>query len=143
MGNERRSRFYMREAGKICTSCNAILPEPISPGAKLCPRCVPKERCLMCFELKGEMWHVRFRTVAWARELPRVLHFRDSSKIRDLYMRFGASHLSEDVCAFDYAVRQGKGIVDVDLGTDQLQVLKQADASLLRKGPHRAGEFSS
>ena len=79
----------------------------------------------MCFELVAGMWHVHFRTVAWARELPRVLHFRDSSKIRDLYMRFGASHLSEDVCAFDYAIRRGKGICDLDLGTEQLRVLQK------------------
>lgn len=94
----------MREAGKICTSCNAILARTYLPGAKLCPRCRPKERIPMCFEFTAGMWHVRFRTVAWARDLPRVLHFRDSSKIRDLYMRFGSSHLLEDVAAFEYAV---------------------------------------
>ncbi len=100
------------------------------PGDETLPPLHPRERVLMCFESVAGMWHVRFRTVAWARELPRVLHFRHSSKIRDLYMRFGASHLSEDVCAFDYAVRQGKGIVDLDLGTEQLAVLKGRNPTL-------------
>ncbi len=79
----------------------------------------------MCFEYIAGMWHVRFRAVAWARELPRVLHFRDSSKIRDLYLRFGASHLLEDVAAFDYAVQHGRGICDLDLGTEQLMILQR------------------
>ena len=55
---------------------------------------------------------------------PRRFTFADSYKVRDLYLRFGKSHLSEDLAAFDYAVTQGRGIVDLMLGPEQIAVLQ-------------------
>ena len=42
--------------------------------------------------------------------------------MRDLFLRFGKSHLSEDLAAFDYAITQRNGIVDLMLGPAEVAV---------------------
>lgn len=88
----------------------------------------------MCFERAGNHWHVFFRTAPVPYIFPRRFVFADSCKIRDLFLRYGASKLSEDMAAFDYAVGRGKGIVDLFLGDEQFAVLKAERAQ-----PGRAG----
>lgn len=70
-------------------------------------------------------WEVMFKKPPMPKPLPRVLHFSDPEKIRDLYRRFGADRLPEDVQAFEFALRQGHGIVVLHLGDEQFRVLKQ------------------
>lgn len=90
-----------------------------------------RRKVLMCFErAKGRSyWEVWFRSPPLPGILPRRLTFTDSYKIRDLFLRYGASKLSEDIAAFDYAVGQGKGIVDLMLGPDQIAVLEAKKSS--------------
>lgn len=75
-----------------------------------------------------------FRTAPAQYIFPRRFVFADSYKIRDLFLRYGASKLSEDMAAFDYAIGQGKGIVDLLLGDEQVAVLEAKKAQPGRVG---------
>ena len=70
-----------------------------------------------------------FRTAPAPYIFPRRFVFADSYKIRDLFLRYGASKLSEDMAAFDYAIGQGKGIVDLLLGDEQVRAFWKRPAS--------------
>ena len=67
--------------------------------------------------------------------------FADSYKVRDLYLRFGKSHLSGDLAAFDYAITQRNGSVDLMLGPEEIAVLQMRKAPPGRDHTLRAGQL--
>ena len=95
-----------------------------------------RKKVLMCFEqTRGgrDYWQVWFRCVTNG-IYPRRFNFAHHLKIRDLYLRFGTSKLVEDHLAFATAVMNGKGIVDLLLGPEQIAVLENKRAPPGRVG---------
>jgi hypothetical protein len=68
-------------------------------------------------------WRVTFRPRGDTIALPRVLHFGTEDKLRDLFQRFGATRMAEDVAALEFAIRTGRGNVELMLGEEQLRKL--------------------
>ena|SRR6185437_16097936 len=85
---------------------------------------------LMAFDRRGPGWRITFRDQPSNNRLPRVITFTDPDKIRDLYRRFGARRLSEDVAAFEFGLLHGRGLVELRLGGEQYATLKE-------QKPHR------
>jgi hypothetical protein len=52
-----------------------------------------------------------------------VLHFGTDDKLRDLFQRFGTRKMAEDMAALEYAIRTGRGAVELMLGPEQLSKL--------------------
>lgn len=69
-------------------------------------------------------WRVNFRPRGDTIALPRVLHFGSEDKLRDLFSRFGSRRMAEDVAALDFAIRTGRGAVELTLGEEQLSKLR-------------------
>ena len=92
-----------------------------------------RKKVLMSFEWRRDHWCVWFRMLPHG-IYPRRFTFKDGSKLRDLYMRYGESQVLADRAAFDYAIENGKGIVDLMLGPDQIAVLKDKKAPPGRVG---------
>lgn len=62
------------------------------------------------------------------RALPRAYNFATADKIQDLYTRFGTSGMAEDKAAVEYAIRTGRGMVELTLGEEQYRVLQMVKA---------------
>lgn len=69
-------------------------------------------------------WRVTFRPRGDSIALPRVLHFGTDDKITELFHRFGSRKMAEDVAALEFAIRNGRGAVELTLGPEQLETLK-------------------
>lgn len=69
-------------------------------------------------------WRVTFRPRGDSIALPRVLHFGTEDKLRDLFRRNGSRRMAEDVAALDFAIRTGRGNVELTLGEEQLSKLR-------------------
>lgn len=70
------------------------------------------------------LWHVTFRPRGDTIALPRVLHFGDAEKLRDLFRRFSSRQMSEDVAALEFAIQTRRGAVELMLGEAQLSKLR-------------------
>ncbi len=93
-------------------------------------------KVLMCFEqTRGgrDHWQVWFRSIHHG-IYPRRFNFAHHMKIRDLYLRYGTGKLLEDHAAFEHAIMNGKGIVDLLLGPEQIAVLENVKAPPGRVG---------
>lgn len=71
-----------------------------------------------------KFWRVTFRPRGDSIPLPRVLHFGDPDKLRDLFGRFGSRQLAEDHAALDFAINSKRGAVELMLGETQLSKLR-------------------
>lgn len=80
----------------------------------------------MQFRWADTHWRVTFRPRGDTIALPRVLHFGDAEKLRDIYRRFGTRHLSEDAAALEFAIRTRRGAVELMLGKEQLSKLQES-----------------
>jgi hypothetical protein len=69
-------------------------------------------------------WRVTFGPRGASIALPRVLHFAGDDKLHDLFRRFGSRRRSEDVAALEFAIRTGRGNVELTLGEEQLSKLR-------------------
>jgi hypothetical protein len=78
------------------------------------------------YDSPGGFWRVTFRARGDTIALPRVLHFEDAEKMRDLFRRFGSRRTAEDVAAFEFAIGTGRGAVELMLGEVQLSKLRSA-----------------
>jgi len=73
------------------------------------------------------LWRVTFRPRGDSVPLPRVFHFGDAEKLRDLFSRFGSRQMAEDVAALEYAItRTKRGAAELTLGAAQLSKLERA-----------------
>jgi len=55
------------------------------------------------------LWRVTFRLRGETVALPRVLHFGDTEKLRDLFRRFGSRQVAQDHGALDFAINTKRG----------------------------------
>jgi hypothetical protein len=72
-----------------------------------------------------KLWRVKFRPRGGSIALPRVLHFGDAEKLRDLFKRFGSRQLAEDHAALEFAINTKRGAVEHTLAETQLRKLRQ------------------
>jgi hypothetical protein len=68
-----------------------------------------------------KLWRVTFRLRGNTISLPRVLHFGDAEKLRDLFRRFGSRQLAEDHAALEFAINTKRGAAELMLGETQLR----------------------
>lgn len=72
-----------------------------------------------------KLWRVTFRPRGDSIPLPRVMHFGDADKLRDLFRRFASRQMAEDVATFEFAIINAKrGAVELMLGETQLRHLR-------------------
>lgn len=71
-----------------------------------------------------KLWRGVFRPRGNSVALPRVLHFGDAEKLRDLFSRFGSHQMSEDVAGLEFAIQTRRGAVELMLGEAQLTKLR-------------------
>lgn len=70
------------------------------------------------------MWRVTFRPRG-ENTLPRVLHFGNAEKLREIFRRFGSRQMAEDVAAMEFAILNTKrGAVELKLEETQLRPLR-------------------
>lgn len=81
----------------------------------------------MLFEKQELTWRASFTKPLGQGQLPRVCHFADPGKIRNLYERFGTQRSSEEREAFANALIRGRGAAMLSLGREQYN-------KLLRRG---------
>jgi hypothetical protein len=72
-----------------------------------------------------KLWRVKFRPRGDSVALPRVLHFGDAEKLRDLFRRFSPRKMAEDVASLEFAINAKRGAVELMLGETQLRKLRQ------------------
>jgi hypothetical protein len=72
-----------------------------------------------------KLWRVTFQPCGNSVPLPRVMHFGDSEKLRDLFRRFGSRQLAEDHGALEFAISTKRGAVELMLGETQLRELRK------------------
>jgi hypothetical protein len=78
------------------------------------------------YDHTARFWRVVFRPRGDSIPLPRVLHFGDAEKLRELFRRFGTHRMAEDVAALEFAIRTKRGAVELTLGDAQLSKLRTA-----------------
>jgi hypothetical protein len=71
-----------------------------------------------------KLWRVVFRPRGDSVPLPRVSHFGDTEKLRELFRRFGSRQLAEDHSALEFAINIKRGAVELTLGELQLRKLR-------------------
>jgi hypothetical protein len=71
-----------------------------------------------------KLWRVTFRPRG-DNTLPRVIHFGDAEKLRDLFRRFGSRQTDGDVATLEFAIRSKRGKVELMLGEMQLRHLRK------------------
>jgi hypothetical protein len=85
--------------------------------------------CPVMMEFKYDstvkFWRVVFRPRGDSVPLPRVMHFGDAEKLRDLFQRFGSRRLAEDHATLEFAINAKRGAVELMLGETQLRKLRQ------------------
>jgi hypothetical protein len=72
-----------------------------------------------------KLWWVTFRPRGDSVPLPRVMHFGDAEKLRELFKRFGSRQLAEDHAALEFAINTKRGAVELILGEAQLRELRK------------------
>ena len=77
------------------------------------------------YDFTVKLWRVTFRPRGDSVPLPRVMHFGDAEKLRDLFKRFGSRHLAEDQAALEFAINTKRGAVELMLGETQLRHLRR------------------
>ncbi len=78
------------------------------------------------YEHTLKLWRVTFRPRGESVALPRVIHFSDAEKLRDLFRRFGSRQMAEDVATLEFAIVNAKrGAVELMLGEPQLSELRK------------------
>jgi hypothetical protein len=97
---------------------------------------VRPHKVLMRFDRFSMGWKVRFTPVGGDWVL-RVCTFADPEKIRSMFRRFAARHMTEDVSAFEYAIQHGSGAVELRLGEEQYASLTQQRALGGSPAPYR------
>jgi hypothetical protein len=78
-----------------------------------------------------KLWRVVFRPRGDSIPLPRVLHFGDAEKLRELFRRFGSRQLAEDHAALEFAINTKRGAVELTLCDTQLRHLRKQKAPTL------------
>ena len=63
--------------------------------------------------------------------MPRVLHFGDAEKLRELFRRFGSRQLAEDHASLEFAINIKRGAVELTLAEMQLRKLRTPRRSTL------------
>ena len=71
-----------------------------------------------------KLWRVTFRPRGDSVPLPRVMHFGDAEKLRELFRRFGSRQLAEDHAALEFAINTKRGAVELTLAETQLRHLR-------------------
>jgi len=71
------------------------------------------------------LWRVVFRPRGNSVPLPRVCHFGDPEKLRDLFRRFGSHQMAEDHASLEFAINTQCGAVELMLGEMQLRKLRE------------------
>lgn len=92
----------------------------------------------MQFRSAGKFWRVTFRPKGATVPLPRVFYFGSDDKLRDLFGRFGASRMAEDLAALEFALHSGGGAVELMLAEAQLKILRASSTSTNGVEQHRA-----
>ena len=72
-----------------------------------------------------KLWRVVFRPRGDSVPMPRVMHFGDAEKLRELFRRFGSRQLAEDHAALEFAINTKRGAVELTLAETQLRHLRQ------------------
>ena len=77
------------------------------------------------YDATVKLWRVTFRPRGDSVPLPRVIHFGDAEKLRDLFRRFGSRRMAEDVATLEFAIINAKrGAVELMLGETQSRHLR-------------------
>ena len=71
-----------------------------------------------------KLWRVTFRQRGDSVPLPRVIHFGDAKKLRDLFRSFGSRQLAEDHAGLEFAIKTKRGAVELKLAETQLRHLR-------------------
>lgn len=79
-----------------------------------------------------KLWRVLFRPRGDSVPLPRVLHFGDAGKLRELFRRFGSRQLAEDHAALEFAINTKRGAVELTLAETQLRELRKHKTPTLK-----------
>jgi len=78
----------------------------------------------MCF-FHSDTWRVQFLEADLKTPLPRTLAFRDASKVREMFDRFGDRKMLENRQALEHAVNNRNGGLWPDLTNEQYAQLKR------------------
>jgi hypothetical protein len=70
------------------------------------------------------MWRVTFRLRGAMVSLPRVIHFRQPEKVRDLFDRYATDRGADGRMILERGFRTRRGMVEVELGEEQMQCLR-------------------
>ena len=109
----------MRDVGKMCAHCHAIFQPPYTGRERLCDHCAPRTRVYMQFVNGDQGWRVTFLNKDLRTALPRTMLIQDEQKIIDMARRGGADWTSADSETIEFAIRQGKGAVWLNLTLQQ------------------------
>jgi hypothetical protein len=85
---------------------------------------MPPHRILLNYQFAKEGWRVTFLEADCRTSLPRKLTFQSEEKIREMYTRAGASHMSEDKAMLDHGLEIGRGGFWLSLSEEQYLKLK-------------------
>ena len=73
-----------------------------------------------------KLWRVKFRSRGESVALPRIVHFGDAEKLRELFRRFATRRMAEDVATLEFAILNAKrGAVELMLGETELRELRK------------------
>jgi hypothetical protein len=81
-----------------------------------------------------KLWRVTFRPRGDSIPMPRVMHFGDAEKLRELFRRFGSRQLAEDHAALEFAINTNRGAVELTLAETQLRHRRQHRTPTLDTG---------
>lgn len=82
----------------------------------------------MRYERFQNGWMVKF-TRTGSDWVLRICTFADADKIRSIFRRFAIRQTSEDIAAFECAIQNGRGAVELRLGEEQYAALMQSPSS--------------
>jgi len=118
----------MRLAGKICALCRAYLPEPHTPGERLCSSCEaqrPKtHRVYMSFMFRNG-WYCQFLEEDLKTSLPRKVTLKTEDQVKEMARRGGAVMNLESEQAIEHGIKNGRGGIYLQLTDEQYRKLKE------------------
>lgn len=77
----------------------------------------------------AKCWRVTFRVRGSDIALPRVLHFGDAEKLRTMFQRFASRRTAGEVAALEFAIRVGRGAVELMLRGTGIEKAEDGDTS--------------
>lgn len=98
----------LRDRGRCCASCEAVLPMPYSPGFRQCSACRPGDvhAIYMVFAYRDGVWHCRFLDEAPDGTLVKEVTFVNPDKVRETARRGKALTFAAARLRMDYALTE-------------------------------------